>query len=447
MKIPNDINKIFEILKQNNFKGYLVGGCVRDYILNRNINDYDIATNAYPEEIIKIFSPICKVIETGLKHGTVTLVMGIEKIRQYEITTFREDVYNSISDHRHPDDVKFSNDINIDLSRRDFTINAMAYNIDEGLIDPFNGREDLKNNVIRCVGDANQRFEEDGLRILRAIRFAARYNFIIDNSIIESIENQNHLLNHISKERIRDEFSKIITSNNPSKYIRIMQKTGVLKFIIPELEPCVGFEQKNIHHDKNVFEHLLSVVDNSSPKLNIRLAALLHDVGKPQCFTMGDDNQGHFYSHEIISEEMAKDILTTLRFENSTIKSVCLLIHHHMKKYNKITAAKIKKLMNKIGLDNINDLFDLQKADMLGSAPEFCEIELIQNVQEQCIKILNEKQPFSLKDIEINGHDLIGLGYKPGKQIGEVLQEILDLVVENKLENKKELLMDYIIRR
>lgn len=437
IQIPKGVKYIINTLQENNHEAYIVGGAVRDSLLERKVNDWDITTSANPQEVVNIFENLrYKIIPTGLKHGTVTIL--INSIG-YEITTFRID--GEYEDNRHPKEVKFTSNLKEDLKRRDLTINAMAYNDKTGLIDYFNGLEDLNNKIVRCVGNSKDRFNEDSLRMLRCIRFASQLNFDMEKSTKFNIRELSKNINNVSMERIRDELCKILVSSQPVYGIRNIVELNLVDYIIPELKDCVGFQQHNKHHDKDVYGHILSVVENVPNKLELRLAALLHDIGKPKCFSIGDNGQGHFYGHQKISADMTKDILKRLKFDNKTIDKVDKLVYNHMTRYNKLRIPSIKKFINKVGIDNLDDLFELQIADIKGSAKEYHSFDNVLNLKIKCEKILSEKQPLTIKDLDIDGHDLMKLGIKQGKEIGIVLNKLLDIILENpNLNNKEDLI-------
>ncbi|AVP63888.1 HD domain-containing protein [Clostridium sporogenes] len=437
IQIPKGVKYIINTLQENNHEAYIVGGAVRDSLLERKVNDWDITTSANPQEVVNIFENLrYKIIPTGLKHGTVTIL--INSIG-YEITTFRID--GEYEDNRHPKEVKFTSNLKEDLKRRDLTINAMAYNDKTGLVDYFNGLEDLNNKIVRCVGNSKDRFNEDSLRMLRCIRFASQLNFDMEKSTKFNIRELSKNINNVSMERIRDELCKILVSSQPVYGIRNIVELNLVDYIIPELKDCVGFQQHNKHHDKDVYGHILSVVENVPNKLELRLAALLHDIGKPKCFSIGDNGQGHFYGHQKISADMTKDILKRLKFDNKTIDKVDKLVYNHMTRYNKLRIPSIKKFINKVGIDNLDDLFELQIADIKGSAKEYHSFDNVLNLKIKCEKILSEKQPLTIKDLDIDGHDLMKLGIKQGKEIGIVLNKLLDIILENpNLNNKEDLI-------
>lgn len=433
IQMPKEAERILDVIYSNGYEGYLVGGCVRDSLIGRIPNDWDICTSAKPEVMLRIFRQF-KVIPTGLKHGTLTVV--IDDL-DFEVTTYRID--KDYVDGRRPEEVEFTTSLKADLKRRDFTINAMAYNKKDGLVDYYGGISDINNRKIRCVGNAMDRFNEDYLRMLRAVRFLTQLEYDLSIDTFKAIEELANKITNISKERVRDEINKILLSQNPSKGIEILESTGLLEHIIPELQKCVKFDQKNPHHDKDVFYHTLCVLDNTERDLILRLSALLHDIAKPECFNVDDDNIGHFYRHHMKGMELAEKILKRLKYDNKTIETVKQLVKEHMLKYEIPTERGIKRLINRVGNENINRLFDLQKADIMGSKPphDFSNIDNAKLISE---KILNEKQPLTVKDLDINGYDLMRLGVTQGKEIGFVLDALLDIVLDDPCLNKKDIL-------
>lgn len=432
--IPSNVNLILNELKIQGYASYIVGGCVRDSLLGRKPNDYDICTNATPDEMLKVFNGF-KVIPTGLEHGTITIVLNEEN---FEVTTYRID--GEYSDNRRPDNVEFTTSLIEDLKRRDFTINAMVYNDEEGLIDPFNGLDYLIDKSISCVGSANDRFKEDGLRILRAIRFACQLNFTIDLETLEGIFQNRYLLKNISKERIREEFNKILVCEKPSKGIVLLYKLGLLDYIVPELIKCVGFNQHNPNHDKDIFNHILKVLDSTEPKLKLRLAALFHDIGKPNVFTIDEEGVGHFYSHHKESAKMCREAMQRLKYSNKEIEYVSELVYYHMTKYEKLKTSSVKKFINKIGTDKLDDMFKLLIADRIGSKPP-CKINDINKLKSECKRILSEKQPLGIKDLDINGYELMKAGIPQGKEVGDILNMLLEIVLKNPKLNSKDILL------
>lgn len=435
--VPKEVNFIINTFYKNNYEAYMVGGCVRDSILGITPKDYDLTTSAKPETTILLFN---KTIPTGLKHGTITILINNNP---YEVTTFRTD--GSYLDNRRPSSVNFVTDIKDDLSRRDFTINALAYNEIAGLIDYFNGVNDINNKLIRCVGDADKRFKEDALRMLRAIRFSCQLSFDIEISTLNAIKKNYLLISNISKERIRDELCKILISPNPSKGIKLLQETNLLEVILPDINSLVGFSSKCSNHNRNVFSHTLKVIDNTNDNLILRLSALFHDVGKIN--TLTPLNNGSFYGfpgHCLEGSIMAKKILSNLRFDNNTIEIVCKLIEHHLvlNVDTMPTKYEVKKLLNSVGKDNMPLLFALQRADIksLNNPEPF--LKKVSYTESLANEIINNKEPLIVKDLDITGKDLISiLGIKPGKLIGETLNHLLEKVLENPDLNSKESLL------
>ena len=340
IEVPSDVNRILELLYFYGYDAYIVGGCVRDSILNRTPNDWDICTNCSPEKMLDIFSSF-KVIPTGLKHGTVTVVINNEN---YEVTTYRID--GEYIDGRHPESVVFTNELKEDLRRRDFTINAMAYNDKVGLVDYYGGIQDISNKIIKCVGKPLERFSEDYLRMLRAIRFSTQLGYALDINTHKAIEQLSKNINSVSSERIREELNKILMSDVPSQGFKLLKNTEILKHIIPELEICVGFQQHNPHHNKDVFNHILSVIDNTENDLILRLSALFHDIGKPETFSLDEEGIGHFYGHNVKSSDVTKKVMKRLKYDNKSIEQVAVLVKEHMSNYDHIKDKTIKRLIN-----------------------------------------------------------------------------------------------------
>lgn len=438
INIPKDVNYIINNFYKNSYEAYMVGGCVRDSILGVEPKDYDITTSAKPEETISLFE---KTIPTGLKHGTITIIINSTP---YEVTTFRtEGIY---LDNRRPSSVDFVTDIKEDLSRRDFTINALAYNESNGLIDYFNGVNDIKNKIIRCVGDADKRFKEDALRMLRAIRFSCQLTFDIEENTLKAIKDNYKLIENISFERIRDEICKILISPNPSRGLELLKDTNLLELILPEINSLVDFSPKCNNHNRNVFTHTLRVIDNTENDLLLRLSALFHDVGKLN--TLTPFNNGLFYGfpgHSIEGAIMSKRILSKLKFDNNTIKIVSKLIEHHLvlNVDTMLTKYEVKKLLNDVGKNNISLLFKLQRADINSLDNPKIFLDKVNYTEKLTNEILENNEPLTIKDLDITGEDLISnLGLKPGKIIGDILNYLLDKVLENPNLNSKEILLN-----
>lgn len=427
IKVPNDVKYILNKLIENNFEAYIVGGCVRDIILNKEPKDYDITTSAKPEEVIKLFD---KVILTGIKHGTVTVVLNNEN---YEVTTFRID--GEYRDQRHPKEVKFVTSLREDLSRRDFTVNAMAYNDIDGFKDYFNGLNDLKNKIIKTVGNPEKRFLEDALRMLRAIRFSAQLNFEIEEETFNAIKNLKDNIINISKERIREEFNKIIIYN-PRK-IDILRECGLLEFIIKEMKNAYDFNQNNMYHVNDLYMDTIICMENIDAKLHLRLAMLLHDLGKLETKTTDEKGISYFYGHEKHSIEIAKKVLKELRYDNDTVEKVLILIKYHDYPLN--NKVSVKRLLNKIGEELAYDLIKVKRADILGKNSLYKEAQLknLLDVKKCLNNIIENKECFDIKTLKISGNELIKIGLK-GKEIGEMLNYLLDMVMTDKAINNTE---------
>lgn len=436
INIPSDANEIIHTLQNHGHSAYVVGGCVRDSIIGRPIHDWDICTSATPNEMLEIFKDR-RVIETGLQHGTITVVVNGEP---YEVTTYRID--GTYSDNRRPDSVTFTDNLVEDLRRRDFTINAMAYNDTEGLIDPFNGLEDIKWQKIQCVGSAKDRFSEDALRILRAIRFASQLDFTIIPSTDWEIHQQYNNLENISIERINGEFCKIASSD--SFCVQLLLYKDVFSLFIPELKAMFDFPQNNPYHDYDVYGHTIHAVEHcESDDLTVRLAVFFHDIGKPHSYQDGEDGIRHFKGHGKISAEITDNIMKRLRFDNETRNNVIELVYYHDATFE-VGKKYVKRWLNKIGEEQFRRLLEVRKADILGQKPDFeqSRIDKVDNIKQILEEVLQEDECFSLKDLAVNGKDLIGIGYKSGKQLGVALQGLLNCVIGEEVNNNKEELLE-----
>lgn len=422
IKIPDKVKFIIDTFYENNYEAFMVGGCIRDFLLSKEPKDYDIATSALPNITESLFE---KTIPTGIKHGTITVLLDKEP---FEVTTYR--IEGEYKDNRRPDEISFVTNIKDDLSRRDFTINAFAYNSKEGLKDYFNGLEDLQNKIIRTVGDSNKRFNEDALRMMRAIRFASQLDFNIDKSTLDGIKKNKNLLKNISSERIRDELCKLLLSDNPRKGLNLLKDCGVLDVIIPELTSLIGFNHKTKDYNKDLFDHTLSVVENTPNDLILRLSALFHDIGKPKV----NDN---------ISEDITRKILTRLHFDNKTIKSVCILIKEYMNVLGNSTDIDIKRFINRTSKENIYSLLEFQKAHVLSLKNSDLDLYELNDIKNKIDNIINSNIPLSIKDLNIDGSILTKeLNLKPGKVIGETLNYLLEVVLNNPNLNNETILLE-----
>lgn len=431
--IPIKVEKIIQTLQEHGFEAYAVGGCVRDSILGRKPEDWDITTSAMPEETKQIFR---HTIDTGIEHGTVTVRLEKES---FEVTTYRID--GKYEDNRHPKEVTFTRSLREDLLRRDFTINAMAYNSKDGLVDIFGGLEDLKKQVIRCVGNARERFSEDALRILRGVRFAAQLGFAIDPDTEEGMRMLAPTLEKISAERIQTELVKTLTSDRP-ELLKKAYELGITAQFLPEFDRLMVTEQETPHHMYNVGEHTIQAMKHIRPEKVLRLTMLLHDMGKPALKTIDATGRAHFKKHAAESEVLARRILKRLKFDNDTLHKVTRLVRYHDYRME-ATEKNVRRAMNRIGEDIFTAYMEVRRADVLAQSLYKRE-EKLQNLNEvEALyeKIVREEQCVSLRTLAVSGKDLLETGMKPGKEIGETLERLLDQVIENpELNTREELL-------
>ena len=434
--LPQDVKFILNTLQNAGYEAYAVGGCVRDSILGRIPDDWDITTSAKPLEVKELFP---KSFDTGIQHGTITVLINHVG---YEVTTYRID--GEYEDGRHPKQVQFTPNLVEDLKRRDFTINAMAYNDEEGLVDCFEGLKDIENKVIRCVGDPYERFNEDALRIMRAVRFAAQLGYDIDVTTKQAVRDLAPNLSKISVERINVELTKLLVSKHP-EMMRDLYELGITAIVLPEFDLTMKTGQNNPHHCYNVGEHTIHALMNVREDKVLRLAALLHDFGKPQCKTTGESGRDHFYGHPAVSEELAKAILRRLRYDNDTIAKVSRLVLYH--DYRMGDGRKgTRKAMSKVGEDLFDMLLELQHADILAQSDYGREekLENLSRVRKDVEAIRAQSECVSLKTLAVTGNDLIHAGMKPGKEIGETLTRLLEVVLENPERNTKEELLELV---
>lgn len=441
--IPRGAKAIVQGLRYEHHDAYVVGGCVRDSLLGLKPKDWDICTSATPEEMKEYFNRISiKTIDTGLKHGTITVNM--EQGGKFEVTTFRID--GNYSDNRHPDSVQFVDSIVQDLSRRDFTINAMAFN-PGGLVDPFHGRDDLENGIIRCVGNPDDRFKEDALRILRAMRFSSTYGFTIDEATSQSIHKNKELLLNIAAERIQAELCRMLCGKGILNVL--LEYSDVIATIIPEMEPCIGFDQNNRFHEYTVYDHIAHAVANyTGIDTVVNVSLLLHDIGKPCCYTV-DEKGGHFYGHGVSSRDITEKVLTKLRFDNKTKSDILELVLYHDAVIEP-TPKTVRRWLNKIGERQFSRLLDIRMADILAhkKGTQESRIERCNALRTLANEIIEQEQCFKIKDLMIDGYDVMEiLGVPEGKEVGLVLSEILKLVIDEELENDRTALIGYIKTR
>lgn len=436
IEIPENVKFIIETLEKAGFEAYAVGGCVRDSLLGRIPNDWDITTSAKPLETKALFK---RTFDTGIQHGTISVLLGKEI---YEVTTFRID--GEYEDSRHPKAVSFTRDLKEDLLRRDFTINAMAYNPRVGLVDLYGGVDDLKNKVIRCVGKAEDRFTEDALRIMRAVRFAAQLEFTIEKETENAIRELADTLSKISVERIQVELIKMLVSDHP-EYIKKAWELGITKVILPEFDLMMETGQNNPNHCYSVGEHTLIVLKNVPNDKVLRLAALLHDIGKPETKTTDEEGVDHFYKHPFVGEKISHKIFRRLKFDNDTENRVCRLVLYHDWTIGAVP-KHIRRYINTIGESSFPDIFEINKADIIAQS-DYRRNEkeaLIETLKEAYNRVIENKECVSLKTLSVNGKDLIQAGIKPGPGIGDELDRMLMLVLDDPSKNNREYLLSTI---
>lgn len=433
LRIPEKAEIILHTLEEAGYEAYMVGGCVRDSILGRSPDDWDITTSAKPEEVKALFR---RTVDTGLIHGTVTVMLDKEG---FEVTTYRVD--GEYEDGRHPKEVSFTASLEEDLKRRDFTINAMAYNPKRGLVDLFGGVQDMENRIIRCVGNPLERFTEDALRILRAVRFSAQLGFSIEGETLKAISVLAPNLKYVSAERIQVELLKLLVSPHPD-YLRTAYEAGITKEILPEFDRCMETEQNTPHHCYNVGEHTLQSLLNIRADKVLRLTMLLHDFGKPVVKRTDENGRDHFKTHGPEGEKMAVSILRRLKMDNDTIRKVRSLIKWHDFR-PKGEAVSVRKAISLIGEELFPLYLEVQKADILAQSAYRREEKLARLTAVSALyeEILDRGQCISLKTMALTGRDLIDAGYTPGKELGEILEKLLVHVLENPEDNKKEILL------
>lgn len=433
---PISVMKIIETLEQAGFEAYAVGGCVRDSLLGRNPSDWDITTSARPEQVKALFS---HTIDTGIRHGTVTVML--EHVG-YEVTTYRID--GEYEDSRHPKEVIFTPLLTEDLKRRDFTINAMAWNPRAGIIDEFGGMKDLDEGIIRCVGSPEERFSEDALRMMRAVRFSAQLGYEIEPATKAAIRKLAPNLTHVSAERIQVELVKLVESMHPD-YLRVAYETGITRVVLPEFDLCMETEQHNPHHCYTVGEHMLHSMLAVSSNRYLRLAMLLHDIAKPEKKKTDEQGIDHFHGHQEASEEMAKVILRRLKFDNETIRIVSRLIGFHDYRFP-AERRSVRRAVWKVGEDLFPMLLQVKEADTMAQSLYEREekLEWIAKVEKLYREILKDRECLSLKDLAVTGRDLIRAGCAPGPELGRILNEMLQDVLEHPEHNNKEYLLQSI---
>lgn len=435
IQLPEKVKYIIDTIMEAGYEAYAVGGCIRDSVLLKEPNDWDITTSASPYQVKELFR---RTLDTGIKHGTVTVMLDKEG---FEVTTYRID--GEYEDGRHPKEVTFTGNLTEDLKRRDFTMNAMAYNEKDGLVDIFGGLEDIKNKIIRCVGDPLERFSEDALRMMRAVRFSAQLGYRIEERTAEVISILAPDLKKISAERIQAELVKLLISPNPD-YLKQAYETGITAVILPEFDLCMQTRQNNPHHCYNVGVHTLKSMKAVDADKVLRLAMLFHDMGKPACKTTDEKGIDHFHGHPGVSEEIAINILHRLKFDNDTIHMVRRLVKYHDRDVEP-REVSVRRAIRKIGEDTFPLLLEVKRADMLAQSDYKREEkeQSLRKISGVYQKILEEKQCVSLKTLAVNGSDLMEqVDLKPGKELGEILNELLELVIEDPSLNNRDYLLE-----
>ena len=434
ISIPDNVKTIIEILNNSGHESFIVGGCVRDSLMGIIPNDWDICTSAKPEQIKECFKRF-NTFDSGIKHGTISIVIDKEI---FEVTTYRID--GEYKDNRRPESVTFTDDITKDLARRDFTINAMAYNESRGLVDPFNGQTDLRSNTIRCVRNPDERFNEDALRIIRALRFASTYDLVIEENTSVSILKNAELLNNIAVERIAVEFNKLICGKGAENILDNYR--DVIAVFIPEIKKMFDFKQKTKHHNRDVWHHTIHSVSQIDSDPLLRVTMLFHDLGKPEACTYDSDGSTHFKGHPKYSAKIAESILRRLKYPVSFIEDCLKLIIYHDVRFTG-SKKQLKHVMSAIGENNVRLLLKVQRADIMAQS-EYMHEEKLQKIETACKvfnEILEEQSCFTLKQLAVNGNDLKAIGITDGKTIGKTLKYLLSLVIDEKIENEKSALL------
>lgn len=438
MDLPEQVKQALWLLDKAGHEAYAVGGCVRDSLLHLTPHDWDICTAARPREIQKVFGTY-PVIATGLRHGTVTVVLDGMPL---EVTTYRVD--GTYTDHRRPDEVRFVTNLIEDLSRRDFTVNAMAYRPDTGVVDPFHGREDLRSGLLRCVGEPEKRFQEDALRILRALRFASVYGLTIEPATSRALLRQRELLSRVAPERLQAELNRLLPGRGVGTILR--EYAAVLAVFLPEILPSLGFEQHSVYHHLSVWEHTALALESAASLLPVRLALLFHDLAKPLCFTMDEQGHGHFYGHAGQGWPIAEQALNRLRYDRRTVERVTRLVKYHDTSIEP-TEPSVRRWLNRMGEEDLRLLLEVKKGDALGHAPEVVPASLrsIAQVERRMEQVLEKRQCFSLKDLQVNGRDVLAAGIPAGPRVGEILDRLLRQVMDGELPNRREELLKALL--
>ena len=432
--MPDNAKIILDTIHKAGFEAYIVGGCVRDALLGRQPGDWDITTNAMPQDVKKLFR---RTIDTGIQHGTVTIMFGKEG---YEVTTYRID--GKYEDSRHPSEVTFTRDLTEDMKRRDFTINAMAYNDEEGLIDRFGGEQDLEDRIIRCVGDPRERLSEDALRIMRAVRFAAQLDYEIDEGTVEAIKELAPTLDKISAERIQTELVKLLISDHPER-IETAYELGITAVVLPEFDRCMETPQNNKHHAYSVGGHIIECLKNVAPDRILRLTMLLHDIAKPDTISVDEEGINHFYDHDAIGAEVARKIFRRLKFDRETMDRVCNIIRYHDDRFP-VTPRNVRRMMNRIGTQDFPYWMDVRYADTMAQSEYMREEKLkdLEDIRRVYAQIIRNNDCITVKDLCVSGKDLMDAGISPGPMMGQILSAMLEDVLDEPSHNTKDYLLE-----
>lgn len=435
IEISPDVETIINILEAAGYQTFVYGACIRDSLRGIRPISWEITTNALPPDIVQLFDDRegFSAVPALKDYSSVSLIF---QGNSYRINTFRTG-----EEHR------FSDSIEEELGFNDFTMNSIAYNEKTGLIDPFNGWEDIKNQVIRCAGDCVAKMAEDPVRILRAVRFEAQLGFKMETNLLAAIAELKDRLSFDGSEKVANELTQIMLTENPSVSVRRLLELGLMEKLMPELLLTIGFDTHSSFHDKDVFEHTMVVLDNTKPNLALRLAALFHDIDKPNCLTLDEQGEGHCYGHASLSSETARKILTRLNFDRKTLNAVCSLIKEHMNNYDHVSELSIKRLIRRVGPGNLDNLFELQLADIKGTERSGRDAGRIMHVRNKCWEMLSRREPLTTHDLDISGYDLMVLGYEAGEPIGEALDYLLDKVVDNPALNDKKTLLQLLKNR
>lgn len=436
ISLPENVRAVIRTLRNAGYEAYIVGGCVRDAIMGREPGDWDITTSAEPLQVKKLFR---RTVDTGIQHGTVTVLV---KNDSYEVTTYRAD--GEYKDGRHPENVEFVRDLVEDLKRRDLTINAMAYDENEGLIDLFGGMEDMESRIIRCVGEAGERFHEDALRIIRALRFSAQLGFEIEENTFAAMKEMAGDLEKISAERIQTELTKLMISPHP-EYIRRGWEAGITKVVLPELDAAMAMPQNHPHHIYSVGEHIIHSLTEVEPDRVLRLTMLLHDIAKPLCHTLEEDGYDHFHGHVEKSAEMAETILRRLKYDNKTVSDVCTLVRYH-DRYIQEDEKSVRRLLRNIGPELAQSYIKVKRADIRAQSMYMRreKEENLDNVERLLRQVIESNDCYSIKDLAVNGRDVMAAGVDSGPAVGEILDRLLNAVIEDPRLNERDTLLGMI---